>query len=196
MKLRLSNWVWNVLKWPRYLEFWHRFQCSLVLMLVGSAVEEIRKLCSFFLFTVWRWPWFASQTTGLSLGSVTRLQTSLVPLFFFLISHLTSWTVASLNLNLSKQAACFSHFPLKATIVPAFIFLLWDLFLKKANKRLQKTEVLLSFSVFVFPRACECDMSRGAASLVRVFFRLCMYPNLVLSECSPAGYFCKHCNSL
>lgn len=31
---------------------------------------------------------------------------------------------------------------------------------------------LFYFSVFIFPRACEWDMSRGAASLVRVFSTL------------------------
>lgn len=42
----------------------------------------------------------------------------------FLISYLTRWTVSSLNLF--KQASCFGHFPLKATVC-AFPFFLLDL---------------------------------------------------------------------
>lgn len=47
-----------------------------------------------------------------------------------------------------------------------------------------------------FPRACECDMSKRCSETRTSIFRLCVYPNLVLSECSSASYFYKHCNSL
>lgn len=48
---------------------------------------------------------------------------------------------------------------------------------------------------FFFPGRVNGTCPRGAASLVRVFFDF-VYPNLVLSECSSASYFYKHCNSL
>lgn len=55
---------------------------------------------------------------------------------------------------------------------------------------------LLFFGGFFFPRACECDMSKRCSETRTSTFRLCVYPNLVLSECSSASYFYKHCNSL
>lgn len=103
--------------------------------------------------------------------------------------------------NLFKQAACFQT--VKATIGAFFNFLNFlqnktQLYRHNRSPFLFFLYISAPFYVLVFlffPGRVNGTCPRGAASLVRVFFDF-VYPNLVLSECSSASYFYKHCNSL
>lgn len=103
--------------------------------------------------------------------------------------------------NLFKQAACFQT--VKATIGAFFYFLNFlqnktQLYRHNRSPFLFFLYISAPFYVLVFlffPRACEWDMSKRCSESRTSIFDF-VYPNLVLSECSSASYFYKHCNSL
>lgn len=103
--------------------------------------------------------------------------------------------------NLFKQAACFQT--VKATIGAFFNFLNFlqnktQLYRHNRSPFLFFLYISAPFYVLVFlffPRACEWDMSKRCSESRTSIFDF-VYPNLVLSECSSASYFYKHCNSL
>lgn len=103
--------------------------------------------------------------------------------------------------NLFKQAACFQT--VKATIGAFFYFLNFlqnktQLYRHNRSPFLVFLYISAPFYVLVFlffPRACEWDMSKRCSESRTSIFDF-VYPNLVLSECSSASYFYKHCNSL
>lgn len=103
--------------------------------------------------------------------------------------------------NLFKQAACFQT--VKATIGAFFYFLN---FLQNKTQLYRHNRSPFLFFIYIsapfyvlvflfFPRACEWDMSKRCSESRTSIFDF-VYPNLVLSECSSASYFYKHCNSL
>lgn len=126
--------------------------------------------------------------------SFTRLHKHLVLFFYFMFHNFHPQ-------NLFKQAACFQT--VKATIGAFFYFLNFlqnktQLYRHNRSPFLFFLYISAPFYVLVFlffPRACEWDMSKRCSESRTSIFDF-VYPNLVLSECSSASYFYKHCNSL
>lgn len=126
--------------------------------------------------------------------SFTRLHKHLVLFFYFMFHNFHPQ-------NLFKQAACFQT--VKATIGAFFYFLNFlqnktQLYRHNRSPFLVFLYISAPFYVLVFlffPRACEWDMSKRCSESRTSIFDF-VYPNLVLSECSSASYFYKHCNSL
>lgn len=126
--------------------------------------------------------------------SFTRLHKHLVLFFYFMFHNFHPQ-------NLFKQAACFQT--VKATIGAFFYFLNFlqnktELYRHNRSPFLFFLYISAPFYVLVFlffPRACEWDMSKRCSESRTSIFDF-VYPNLVLSECSSASYFYKHCNSL
>lgn len=126
--------------------------------------------------------------------SFTRLHKHLVLFFYFMFHNFHPQ-------NLFKQAACFQT--VKATIGAFFYFLN---FLQNKTQLYRHNRSPFLFFIYIsapfyvlvflfFPRACEWDMSKRCSESRTSIFDF-VYPNLVLSECSSASYFYKHCNSL
>lgn len=126
--------------------------------------------------------------------SFTRQHKHLVLFFYFMFHNFHPQ-------NLFKQAACFQT--VKATIGAFFYFLNFlqnktQLYRHNRSPFLVFLYISAPFYVLVFlffPRACEWDMSKRCSESRTSIFDF-VYPNLVLSECSSASYFYKHCNSL
>lgn len=127
--------------------------------------------------------------------SFTRLHKHLVLFFYFMFHNFHPQ-------NLFKQAACFQT--VKATIGAFFYF--FKLSTKQNTVVQTQQESIFVFYIYIsapfyvlvflfFPRACEWDMSKRCSESRTSIFDF-VYPNLVLSECSSASYFYKHCNSL
>lgn len=157
----------------------------------------------------------ASQNVAVIFKVCSASRVNHLPRFFVLFVFFMSFTRLHKHLVLFF-ISCFTTFILRISSNRRLVFRLLKplsvlfLFFKLSTK--QNTVVQTQQeSIFVFfiyictflcfgfsffsPGRVNGTCPRGAASLVRVFFDF-VYPNLVLSECSSASYFYKHCNSL
>lgn len=157
----------------------------------------------------------ASQNVAVIFKVCSASRVNHLPRFFVLFLFFMSFTRLHKHLVLFF-ISCFTTFILRISSNRRLVFrllkplsVLFFIFLNFLQNKTQLYRhnrspflfflyISAPFYVLVFlffPRACEWDMSKRCSESRTSIFDF-VYPNLVLSECSSASYFYKHCNSL
>lgn len=157
----------------------------------------------------------ASQNVAVIFKVCSASRVNHLPRFFVLFLFFMSFTRLHKHLVLFF-ISCFTTFILRISSNRRLVFRLLKplsvlfLFFKLSTKQntvvQTQQESIFGFFIYIsapfyvlvflfFPRACEWDMSKRCSESRTSIFDF-VYPNLVLSECSSASYFYKHCNSL
>lgn len=106
--------------------------------------------------------------------------------------HPTIWISPNRQLVLNLKPLCFVFLLLESLTCPITRSELY-----RHNRR-PFFFFLITAPFFFFFKCCHIFPGRvnetcPEVQQVSYKYFCCMYPNVVLSECSPASYFCKHC---